>query len=279
VLCQRSEAHLQEVGAKFEADYGDNMRSVIEKECSGEVENILTAPLRSESDTRALVCHQACAGAGTDEDTLIDAILTADADQINALNETWTKRFGLPIMARIMIDGVLMGAFHYCLEQTTCGNKPSGGVEQDKVVEDCKLLISFMEEKKGTDEKGIAKLFAERSRAHLEFLNEEYKKHSPKKWSLADAIRDECSGTKEAAFLACITPLPQYWAQRFDKAMKGLGNNKTMLTNAVLFSGVHLKDAAAQYKHDTGNDFVEVVAKELRGDLEAALLPYIKYRL
>jgi hypothetical protein len=104
---------------------------------------------------------------------LIDAILTATPEQINELNANWTTRFGIPVMARIMIDGVLMGPFHYSLEQTLCGNKPSGGVDQDKVVEDCKALVSYMEEKRGTDGKAIGKLFAERSRAHLEFLNEE----------------------------------------------------------------------------------------------------------
>lgn len=53
----------------------------------------------------------------------------------------------------------------------------------------------------GTDEKAFAKVFSVRSRDHLVFLNEEYKNHSPKKWSLEQAIRSETSGAFQLALL------------------------------------------------------------------------------
>lgn len=127
-----------------------------------------------------------------------------------------------------MMDGVLAGPLHYLLEQVTCGNKPAGGVEHDKVVEDCQLLVKAGEAKTGTDEKAFAKLFSERSREHLVFLNEEYKKHSPKKLSLQEAILEE-TGKRSAlqlALLACIMPPAQWFAERYEQAMAGIGCDK-----------------------------------------------------
>jgi len=125
-----------------------------------------------------------------------------------------------------MMDGILAGAFHYLLEQVTCGNKPAGGVQHDKVPADCQTLIQAGEAKLGTDEKAFAKLFSERSREHLIFLNEEYKKYSPKKMSLKEAIISETSNCLRLALLACITPPAEWFADRYDQAMAGIGCNK-----------------------------------------------------
>jgi hypothetical protein len=62
VCCERSEAHLLEVAAKFEADFGDNMRKTVEKETSGDVESVLTYALGNDADNRALRIHAACHG-------------------------------------------------------------------------------------------------------------------------------------------------------------------------------------------------------------------------
>ena len=279
VLCERPFSHLKELEAVYEAEHGESLRKTVEKETSGNVENVLTAGLRSPADTRALILHQCVAGAGTNQAGLVDCILTITPEEMTVLNETWTTRFGLPIMARVMIDGVLAGPFHYLLEQATCMNKPAGPVDQDKVKADCLILLAAGEGKTGTDEKAFSVLFSTRSREHLIFLDEEYKKVSPKKRSLVEAIRDEFSSQLEIALLACCQKPAEYWADRFNAAMKGLGTREKDLTNAILLSEGNLKDAAASYKHKYGKNLVDVVAKELSGDLEKVLIPYLNYRL
>jgi len=277
VLCSRSRAHLKEVAAAFEAEHGKALRSVVEKECSGNVEQILTAALREPSDTRALILHRCVQGAGTNEGGLIDCILPLTPDEMKQLNDTWTTRFGLPIMARIMVDGVLMGPFHYLLEQQTCGNKPGGGVNQDAVVGDCKLLVGAGEGKLGTEEKAIAELFSTRSQAHLQFLEEEYKKHSPKQQSLSAAIKDEIGGALQQALICSLTEPNEYFADRLAAAMKGLGSRKDDLTNAVLLTP-DLKKTVAAYKHKYG-DLLADIKKETRGDLEDCLVAYLEFNL
>ena len=279
VLCQRPADHLKQVAAEYQKQFGDELLKTVCKETSGPVETILSAPLRSAADNRALILHDCVSGAGTNQRGLVDCILTITPEEMKELNRVWTARFGIPIMARVMIDGVLAGPFHYLLEQATCGNKPGGPVKHDTVKADCLVLLAAGEGKTGTDEKAWSHLFSERSHAHLNFLNEEYKKVSPKKWSLEEAIKDEFSSQLETALLACVQKPAEYWADRLNAAMKGLGTREVDLINAIVLSEGHLKDAAASYHHKYGKPLIDVVKKELSGDQERAVLPYLQYRL
>lgn len=66
---------------------------LVQSECSGNLQRVLTAGLFTDAELRAHLIHDGCSGPGTDEDTLIDCIMTAYPSQIVACRKEWDQHF------------------------------------------------------------------------------------------------------------------------------------------------------------------------------------------
>ncbi len=66
---------------------------LVESETTGNLERVLTAGLFTDAELRAHLIHDGCSGPGTDEDTLIDCIMTAYPSQIVGLRREWDHRY------------------------------------------------------------------------------------------------------------------------------------------------------------------------------------------
>jgi hypothetical protein len=101
-------------------------------------------------------------------------------------------------------------------------------------------------------------------------------------------------------FCRCSIKTPEQWfAERFNAAMKGVGTKEADLVAAckkfspfplrfvffdvlflqVVLSGSHLKGAAATFKQQFSKDLRAEIAKELTGDLEKVVLAFLDFRL
>lgn len=234
---------------------------------------------RSDSaDLRRVWIHRAVSGAGTDKGLLIDCLLATSLAEIKEVKEEWKDKFFIPIIARLAIDGVLLGGVHDLLEHSLAEHKPASGIAHDKVASDLDALYKAGEGKIGTDEKAITKIFAYRSREHLMFLDGEYKTKSPKKKSLSEVIMAETSGDLELALLASMSPLSDYHARRLHDSMKGLGTDEDKLICHVFLPEAQLlREVAASFKRLYNKNLVDAVASEVSGQVKEMLLAYINF--
>ncbi len=296
VVTQRPNAYLQQLRSAYASAHKDDLVSVIEKETAGLVEEALAGLVRLPMDMRAKLIHEACGGAGTDEALLVSCILASSQEELKEVQQHWSKRYGIPVLARVMMEGEpvgavvalfdcfatgeLMGPFHYMLEQALSPNKPASGILQDKVKMDLGMLFAAGEGKVGTDEMAIAKLLSSRSREHLVFLNEEYKNASPKKRTLVEALKSETAGKVQMAFVAAVVTPAEWWEERIFESMKGAGTReKDLVHHLLLPNQQQLKQIAAAFAKNREGDLISAVTKELSGDLKTILVSYLKFQL
>lgn len=85
IVCQRDRDHLQKVRAAYQQKERRDLVKDVISETSGAYEDVVSGALLTEPEYRAKVVHKACAGAGTDDKALIDAVCTATGPQILAM--------------------------------------------------------------------------------------------------------------------------------------------------------------------------------------------------
>jgi len=277
ILCCRPPAHIKALREHFEKDH---LMHRIKVETSGLSQFALENILREDHGRRREFVNAAVSGAGTDEKLLMDCILSATEEQIHDVKKSWEKGYFIPMIARLMMDGILLGGFHSLLEQALAENKPESGIMEDKIENDIEVLFKATEGKLGTDEMAVVNICNTRSREHLLKLNEEYKKRSKKGKSFIEIIKKETSGTLEDALICCFTKPTEWHAMRIHNAMKGLGTKeKQLIISLLLPSTKELKEISNIMMAKYNEDLEARVKSELSGDLEKIMLKYVQYHL
>lgn len=90
IVCNRDRDHLQKVRAAFTQNEKRDLVKDVISETSGNYEDVVSGLLLTEAEYRAKLVHNACAGAGTNDNALIDALCTATGSQILAMKQAFS---------------------------------------------------------------------------------------------------------------------------------------------------------------------------------------------
>ena len=198
--------------------------------------------VRARSEIRAEELYKACKGLGTNEQVLIDIIITSPNKQMEDFKQFFRQKYETSLVD--FIKGDTTGDFEKILVAALQAQR-STTVENDKIDSDVEKLYKAGEGKWGTDEKTFIEILTTRSFEHLEKVAQRYQEKY--KHTLESAIKSETTGWFETALLTCLDYPSVHWAKRMNQAIRGLGTNDSLLIRC--FS-------------ENSKPFLQVIAKE-----------------
>jgi len=273
IVANKTRAELGQITLDYKTMYGRDVFTDLESEVGGNFLKAIKARMWSAAHYDADSLHNAIAGAGTNEETLIEILATRSNAEIHAIRAEYNHLFKKELEAAIMGD--TSGHFKRLLVSLVQGNRDeSPQVNMQLAEQDAKEILEAGENKWGTDESKFNQILCARSFNHIRAVNDFYKQHS--KMNLLEAIESETSGNLRIGFGAIVKSAinrPEYFAERCYDAMKGAGTDDAALVRAVCtrceIDTVYIKDAFAKKYNKT---LVKFVQDDTSGDYEKLLV-------
>ncbi|CAI9728394.1 annexin A7-like [Octopus vulgaris] len=187
-----------EIERVFKAMFGKDLRKEIKSEIGGHFEDVIMALMDPPRVYDAKELKRAMKGLGTDEDALIEILLTRNNDEIAEIKQHFKKLFGDQLEDAIISEtsGHLK---RILVSQTTCARSTDMNVDAALATKDAQELYDAGEGKFGTDESAFNKVLSMRSRPQLIATFAAYEKIADR--DIMDSIQRETSGDLQKAYL------------------------------------------------------------------------------
>ncbi|XP_074647782.1 annexin-B12-like [Tubulanus polymorphus] len=270
VVATRCNSQRQKLKAMFKTMYGKDLIVELRSELSGDFREAIMACFVKPAVYDAWCVKDAIYGLGTDEDALIEVLMTRTNQQIHDMGVEYPD---VASPNKKALKGALLekdiredtsGDFKHLLISAVQGNryditrekleqaveelhtddgKPTGIfqvnyyklVDVDKAKRDAERLYKAGEKKWGTDEETFNLIFSTRDYYTLRVIWDEYVKISQR--DILNSIDRETSGDFRSGLRAIamnIKNRPMYFAERLVKAMKGLGTDDKTLIRIII---------------------------------------------
>lgn len=270
IVSTRSNAQRQELRKFFKSAYGEDLIDHIKSELSGNYRKAIRACFEPPAIFDAKCIKEAIYGLGTDEQALIEILLTRTNAQIQEIRQVYGKvarpdevTYDTEIEADI--EGDCSGDFKKLLIAASQGSRSEISREQleeaveeiqnaagegtgmfqinyerltnaNKAKRDAKELYEKGEGKFfGTDERCFIRVFSTRNPYELKHVYSEYVKLQ--QCTMHHAIDEETSGDLKKGLQTIYEVIynrPKYFANRLVKSMKGLGTDEQTLIRIVV---------------------------------------------
>jgi len=264
---------IQKVREEFQSHYHKDLIKEIKSETSGNFERALVALLQSPVEYDAWLIHDAIEGVGTNDEQLIEVLVTRHTDHLKHVVTFFQKQYGTSVEE--YIAGDTSGDYKDFLLALAGANRDSNSlpVSNEKADEDAQKLFRAGEGTLGTDEKVFIQIFAKRSWKHLRKVAEEYAKRYSH--SLHTALDKEFNGDIFRALkwtLEYVENRQAFFAKRIHQSFSGLGTHDKTLVR-IIISRVHtdLYEIASEYTTLFGKSLKEALHSELSGDYRTLL--------
>ncbi|KAK3083430.1 hypothetical protein FSP39_022409 [Pinctada imbricata] len=268
VVGSRSNAQRQQLKSMFKTAYGRDLVEDLDSELSGDFCETIMALFESPAWYDAWCIKEAIYGLGTDESTLIEIFASRTNAQVQAIREVYkdvaspNRKAGNELIEKDIEDDT-SGDFKRFLISASQGNrrtlsyekleeavepvefdgKPTGQfrINFDKIVNvgkakrDAQALFEATEDRFGTDEETMIRIFAVNETYQMRRTYEEYVKLTQR--DIENTIDRETSGNFGAGILTLVMNLkcrPKYFAQRLVWTMKGLGTKDRDLIRVIV---------------------------------------------
>jgi annexin A7/11 len=261
-------AELQQLIDVYRKDIQRDLIPDLKSECGGNFLKVLLALLTAWDTYDSHLVHDAIAGLGTNEKLLTEVICTRTPDELAQIAKKYNGEFQKDMVEAIKSDtsgdyrAVLLACF---------GGGRKGGVNKDKVAKDVEALYNAGEKKIGTDENTFVAIIAGQPRAHVEAVALEYGMKYGKHFS--EVVKSEMSGALKYALQVLTEPLPSFWAEQFNIAMKGLGTDDSKMIR-TLCTTYHrcLREVTVAYLQKYKTNLKAAFADECSGDYKKLLV-------
>jgi len=222
--------------------------------------------LQPLEEVKAKRLYKAMKGLGTNEKSLIDVLAYSTNDEIRRIKWEYQMLYGKPgdvgdaLVSAIKKD--TSGTFQRCLEVLCQANRQEDfNLNEERVKQDVKLIYEKGEGRVGTDDSYFVEVFCTRSPWHLAAVNQEY--HKSKGIDLVEVIKKETSGDFADILRALVTPKAEWYAERLEHSMKGLGTHDSLLI-FLLTSTTEVERMAIRQKYEA--KYNRTLKDRIKGD-------------
>jgi len=230
-IAYHTNEQLFKVNLEYQKKYEKNLFQAIKDDTSGDYCDLLVSLVMPINDYRAFVVRTAIAGAGTDEEALIDVFAHASKQEIIDLRTAFEFVTNKNLEKELADD--LSGNFRKgILSLLHVFREP--GADPSKATHDAEEIYKKGEGKWGTDDDFFVKFFTTKSFEHIELVDQAYiaKYGHP----LKVAIDKETSGHYCKLLKALVTPRTHYYAKRIHDAIAGLGTKDEVLKRILVLN-------------------------------------------
>ncbi|XP_030049733.1 annexin A1 [Microcaecilia unicolor] len=273
ILTKRNNAQRQQIKAAYQQATGKSLEEALIKALSGRLEDVVVPLLRTPAQFDAHELKYATKGLGTDEDCLVEILVSRSNSEIKAIKEAYKAAFKDDLAKNICSD--TSGDFQKALLALAKGERSENpNVNEQLADNDARALYEAGEKKKGTDVAVFIDILTSRSFPHLRKVFQNYGKYS--KHDVNKALDLELKGDIENCLISivkCAVSKPTFFAEKLYLAMKGSGTrDKALIRIMVSRSEIDMNEIKLQFQRLYGKTLHQAILEETKGDYETILL-------
>ncbi|XP_034037387.1 annexin A6 isoform X1 [Thalassophryne amazonica] len=277
IVAQRSNAQRQEIRQTFKSLLGRDLMKDLKSELSKNLERLIIGLMLTPAEFNAKMMRKAMEGAGTDEHSLIEILVTRSNEEINAMNAAYKSTYKKTLEDDIQSE--TSGHFCRILVSLVQGAREEGPADMEQANADAQELADACNADSDDRVMKFMSILCTRSFPHLRKVLQEFVRYTNK--DIEQIIKKEMSGDVKNAFYAIVRSVknqPSYFADRLYKAMKGLGtDDRALIRIMVSRSEIDLFNIRKEFKetHDTSlHEFIQVetMIGDTSGDYRKTLL-------
>jgi len=277
VIANRSNEQRQEIRAYYKQAFGSDIIDDLKSELCDNYETVVVSLMKKPIELAVDILHGAMAGAGTDEDALIDVLTTHNNEQLSKIKEKFEKKYGSSL--EDWIKGEASGDFERFLVSLNNGQRNEDSeVDSDLVQEDAERLYEAGEARWGTDESAFNFVLATRSHRHIRAVAAAYKEATES--SLKSAFKKELSGNLKKAMLAVLQVSEDkylHFAKKLHKTMKGAGTDDSRLIRTIVMrSEIDLEMIKQRYFLEKEMSLCDRISEDVSAYYKKILLKIVK---
>uniref|UniRef100_A0A8C9WVG4 Annexin n=1 Tax=Scleropages formosus TaxID=113540 RepID=A0A8C9WVG4_SCLFO len=263
IITQRSNEQRQEVKQVFKSLMGRDLMVDLKSELSNNLRRLVLGLMMTPAEFDAKMMRKAMEGAGTDEHSLIEVLVTRSNQEIQAMCAAYQEAYKSNLEDAISSD--TSGHFCRILVSLVQGAREEGPVDLERALVDAQELADACNDDSNAMETRFMSILCTRSFTHLRRVFQEFVKCTNK--DIEQIIKKEFSADVKNAMFAIVRSVknqPSYLADRLYKAMKGLGtDDRALIRIMVSRSEVDLFNIRKEFKdtHDVSvHDFIQVLS-------------------
>ncbi|TMS17641.1 Annexin A6 [Larimichthys crocea] len=272
IVAQRSNAQRQEIRQTFKSLLGRDLMKDLKSELSKNLERLIIGLMLTPAEFDAKMMRKAMEGAGTDEHSLIEILVTRSNEEIQAMNEAYQNGYKKSLEEAIQSD--TSGHFCRILVSLVQGAREEGPADMERANADAQELADACNADSDDMEMKFMSILCTRSFPHLRKVFQEFVKCSNK--DIEQIIKKEMSGDVKNAFHAIVRSVknqPSYFADRLYKAMKGLGtDDRALIRIMVSRCEIDLFNIRKEFKDTHDASLHEFIQGDTSGDYRKTLL-------
>ncbi|KAK2167200.1 hypothetical protein LSH36_31g03026 [Paralvinella palmiformis] len=256
LLVDHSNDQRQEIKTQFATMFGQDMEQELKSELGGDFEEAVVALITPPRVYDAKQLKEAVKGAGTNEDTLIEILITRSNDEIEEIKAIYKEEFDSELLDDVQSDTsgyIKRLLFSQC---NASRNEDSEGVDDGLAGEEAQEIYDAGEGQCGTDEAAISRVFCLRSWSQLRATFDAYAAIADK--DIRDVVKSETSGSLKDAYLA------------IGRSLKKIGH---FLHNFR----IDLEDVKTAFEAEYEQSLADFVESDCGGDYKRLLLSIINH--
>jgi annexin A7/11 len=261
-VTQHTNEQLTKINLEYQKKYDKNLYQAIKDDTSGDYCDLLVSLVMPINDYRAFAIKEAIAGAGTDEDALIDIFAHASIQEITDFRKSYEFVTNKNLEKEIADD--LSGNFKKGILSLLHLFRESGS-DPSKALHDAEEIYKKGEGKWGTDDDFFVKFFTTKSFEHIAIVDAAYTQKYGH--SLKVAIDKETSGHYCQLLKALVTPRYHYYAKRIHDAIAGLGTKDKLLQRILVLNNSyeHLNHLKRVYQELYKESLIDAIKGDTSG--------------
>ncbi|XP_063311106.1 annexin A1-like [Pelobates fuscus] len=274
ILTKRTNGERQQIKAAYQQATGKPLDEALKKALKSHLEEVVLGMMKTPAQFDAHELKWATKGLGTDEECLIEILVSRNNREIREINKVYKEEFKKDLAKDVASD--TSGDFQKALLALIKGERSEAtAVNDEQADNDARALYEAGEKRKGTDVSTFINILTSRSFPHLREVFRRYSRYS--KNDVNKALDLELKGDIENCLMSiskCVGSIPAYFAEKFYLAMKGSGTrHKDLIRLLVSRSEIDLKEIKAHYARLYGKSLRQAILDEkVKGDYETILL-------
>ncbi|XP_063313267.1 annexin A1-like [Pelobates fuscus] len=278
ILTKRTNEQRQAIKAAYQEKTGKSLDEALKKVLSGPLRDIILALLKTPAQFDADSLKNAMKGLGTDEETIIEIIVSRNNQEIKQIKKVYHEEYKTDLEKDIMGD--TSGDFQTVLLVLLKGERSEDSyVNEDLADKDAKALFEAGEKSKKANSAVFISVLSNRSFAQLRAVFKKYAQYS--KHDVTKVLDLKMKGDFERCLVAmvkCATNMPAFFAEKLHLAMKGIGTRDQTLTRVMVSrSEIDMKNIKAEYETLYKKSLREALQEETKGDYQTVLIALCGY--
>ena len=267
IVANRTQKQRVAIKDFYQKLYNKDLIKDLKGELNGKLETAIVALFKDPIEYDVETLKKSMKGAGTDEDTLIELLISRPPEVLEVIKKEYKKKYNKELADDVKSDikGDLQKLLLPFVDGTRSKNKNPNVEECKKYAEE---LYNAGEKKLGTNEGKFVEIFSKVSTAELICISKEYNKAHGK--NILELIDKEFSGNMKKALrtivYATISP-SEYFATRVKEAIKGFGTDDSLLMRVLITRDeIDMNNIKQYYKQLYKKDMVEDIKSDIGGD-------------